>query len=478
MNRIRFLLIALFAVGLVACGDDAEPAGPRELPTGLPDAGVLMRLPSDGGQARLYRIDSLTAVDWDGPSSLPEISRALGFDLNDQMVYAVTTDTVVIGIDLLARRSRAYLAKANHLSGTADGVVLGLDSARRPLRFSNRDLTTFRATVGGGADVRLVRAQGTRLSAYAPGSRSLQLIGEDGELHRYDVPAGHLASSWFGDILAITTDSGLSLVQPSREMNDFVELGGTPISSAFSPSAHRIYVARARGDVVVLDRFSRDELATIDLPGAPRELRPDRSGRWLLARAEVGDSVWVVDLVRGGLVATLPLPWADDLPLVSGGRYLLGRQGADIVSWNLISATPTRGPSLEDAAEDVFLALDWRPRGMEPTRPTVEVATTTETPEPEPDTEVEADPAVEAPAEAVDGEFYIQVTSSQNEGYAKALARQLSEIGFRTRVRDPESEGSGYRVLVGPYQSRDEAEADGRRLGRPYFITTPANPAP
>ncbi|HRP09332.1 MAG TPA: SPOR domain-containing protein, partial [Gemmatimonadales bacterium] len=73
----------------------------------------------------------------------------------------------------------------------------------------------------------------------------------------------------------------------------------------------------------------------------------------------------------------------------------------------------------------------------------------------------------------LDGEIFIQVTASQNEGYARALARQLSDIGFRARVRDPVGDGAGYRVLVGPYPSRDEAEADGRRLGRPYVITAP-----
>ena len=31
----------------------------------------------------------------------------------------------------------------------------------------------------------------------------------------------------------------------------------------------------------------------------------------------------------------------------------------------------------------------------------------------------------------------------------------------------------GFRVVVGPYSTREEADAAGRRLGRPYFILTP-----
>jgi cell division septation protein DedD len=76
------------------------------------------------------------------------------------------------------------------------------------------------------------------------------------------------------------------------------------------------------------------------------------------------------------------------------------------------------------------------------------------------------------------GKVFIQVTASQNEGYARALARQLNEIGFRAQVRDPQGDGAGVRVRVGPYDTRDEAEADGRRLGRTYFITAPANNQP
>jgi hypothetical protein len=464
--------------GSIACGDDPAPQGPLQLPRDLPSPGVLMRLPASGGQARLYRIENLGPVDWEGPTSIPKIQRALGVDLDDQMVYAVTDDDEVVGIDLIARRSRSYLARASHLGGTADGVVLGLDSARRPLRFANRDLTTFRAKIEGGTDVRLVRAPGARMSAYSPTSRTLQVVGEEGELHRFEVPAGQLASSWFGDILAITTDSGLALVQPARDVSEFVRIKGTPLTSVFSPSSHRIYVARARGDLVIIDRFSRDEVTTIDLPGAARELRPDRSGRWLLARAENGDTVWVIDLVRSRLAGSLASPWATDLPVVTGGKTLIGRVGDDVVTWDLTGEAPVKTASLEGAAGDVFLALDWRPASLRPQVIAQTPPPADSLPQEDPAAEPEAAPAVEsvrAPAPE-GGEIYIQVTSSQNEGYAKALARQLSEIGFRARVSEPDSEGAGFRVLVGPYQSRDDAEADGRRLGRPYFITAPSSP--
>lgn len=480
MNFTRHCLLSLLL--LVACGGGDAPPGPRELPSGIANDGSLLRLPSEGGTAALYRADSLLPIEWQGPSGLPAIDRPLGLDLDDQMVYAVGAQNQVIGIDLLARRARPYLTQTGRLNGSADGVVLGLDSARRPIRFANRSLTTFRATVEGGRDVELVRAPNGRMSAYAASAGVLQVLGEEGELRRFEVPAGQLASSWFGDLLAVTTDSGVVLVKPaSEERPEFVRLRGSPISSAFSPSAHRLYVARGRGDLVVLDRFSRNQVGEIDLPGAARELRPDRSGRWMLARAETGDSVWVIDLVAGRLVASIASPWASDLPLVSGGRTLITRDGQDVVAWDLTSATPEPRTRLNGAAKDVFLAMPWLPRGSRRPEPGPDPVTVALDPAlPTADTMpsvLPSDAPVPPPAGEA-GEVYIQVTASQNEGYARALARQLTEIGFRTKVREPQGDGAGFRVLVGPYPSRDEAEADGRRLGRPYFITAPVDREP
>ena len=478
MTRTRTPLL-LVAVLFAACGGGEDGPLPREMPHGLPDEGALLRLPSAGGAATLYRADSLLPLDWRVPGNVPPIARALGSDLEDEMVYAVDRRGVVVGIDLRVRQARPYLSRAEQLSGTADGIVLGLDSARRPLHFSGRNLTVFRTAIVGGRDAQLLPATGSRVVAYAPGSGTLQVLEEAGEVRRLELPSGELDATWAGDLLAVTTDSGLAFAYPSparSEQVTFVRVRGTPITSTFSPSGHRLYVARARGDIVVLDRFDDDyrEVGDIALPGVVRALRTDRAGRWLLARPAEGDSVWVIDAVRQELVVTIGTPWADDLPLVSGGRTLVVREGDDVVAWDLTPAVPEPKTRLAGAAGDVFLAIPWRPRDARQ----VAVATTADPP-PTPPGGDPQEPPPAAPADSVTaeprtgaGQIFIQVTSSQNRRYAEALADQLGEIGFRARVRDPETEGDGYRVLVGPYPTRDQAEADGRRLGRPYFIRT------
>lgn len=471
----RRLSLAL-ALALVACGGGADEAAPRDVPPGMPAEGALLRLPADGGRARLYRTDSLTPFDWEVTSGVPEIARGLGTELEDRMVYAVDVQGRLVGLDLIARRARTYLADAERLVATPEGAVLGLDSARRALRFSARAAQVYQASVEGGGTPELLRGPGSQVAAYVPEAGVLQYLGEEGEVRRFPAPAGRADATWHGELLAITTDSGVVFVDPAGRSPEprFVALRGAPITGAFSPSGHRLYVARGRGDVVVLDRFSGDEVGTIRLPAAAGALRVDRSGRWLLARPESGDSLWVVDLVRRERAVTVQAPWADDLPLVLGGRTLVVRDADDVVAWELTGLRPTERTRLRGAADDVYLAIPWSPEDAAPAPPVAEL------PEPEPDP-APTDPApvgVGTPDEppipeaTPGGTLYIQISSSQNREWAQALAQQLRDGGYPARVLAPVSEGEGYRVVVGPFASRDEADAAGRRLGRPYFVIT------
>lgn len=480
----------------VGCGGAPEASAVRSVPPGMPTEGALLRLPSDGGEARLYRADSLTPLNWSIPTGVPKIARALGTELEDRMVYAVDRQGRLIGLDLSARRSRVYLSAAQQLTATPDGAVLGLDSAHRALRFSARALATFRTAVAAGDSPELLRGPGNQVVAYHPASGLVQVLGEEGEVRRFDAPRGTATASRHGELLAVTNDSGVTIIEPaSRDAAiRFVKLSGSPVTAAFSPSAHRLYVARTRGDVVVIDRFGREEVATIGLPSAPRELRTDRSGRWLLARPGAGDSLWVIDLVRKERALTLPVGWADDLPLIAGGRTLVVRDGKDVVAWELTGAQPTERTRLVGAADDVYLAIPWSPADQSASQQLLAESPEAVSPTPldptpaDPDPESLSQPSpiaidgepivagrpVEPTAEPVPGAaaIYLQVSSSQNREWAEALAQQLRDSAFPARLLRPTRPGDPYRVVVGPYASRDEADAMGRQLGRPYFVLT------
>jgi hypothetical protein len=476
--------MAASAVAL-ACGgrDDTTPTQ-RQLPAGLPSAGALLRLPAEGGSATLLWPDSLTPVGWQSTNGLPPIARGLGTDLDELMVYAVDDRGRLIGVDLLTRRFRPFLVNAREMIGTPDGVILGLDSTRRPLRFANRSLTTFRAAVEGGP-VQLLRAPSSEVVAYSPRSELAQVISEEGELRRFAVPTGAIASTWYGDFFVVVTDSGLIHVQPGGEPAPrFVSMKGGPTVAAFSPSGHRLYVARSRDDLVMLDRFSGDELKTLALPGTARALRVDRTGRWLLGRPLEGDSIWVVDLVRWEVAATVQSTWADDLPLVAGSKALIVRDREDLVAWDLLRGIPGPVARLRGAASDVYLVVPWLPKGKvadpEPVVvaaapdsavDTLAVAPVEAPPVPvEPATEPPRGQAPGAKDEPTGQRLYLQVSASQNQDFAQALADQLKAAGWAARVMGPKVPEDPYRVVIGPYRTREEADADGRRLGRTYFI--------
>jgi cell division septation protein DedD len=65
---------------------------------------------------------------------------------------------------------------------------------------------------------------------------------------------------------------------------------------------------------------------------------------------------------------------------------------------------------------------------------------------------------------------YLQVSSSRNPDWANDLVRQMRSAGLPASLLDPTADGEPYRVVLGPYPSRDEADEAGRRLGRAYFI--------
>src|SRR5437667_8008327 len=99
------------------------------------------------------------------------------------------------------------------------------------------------------------------------------------------------AATRWGDLVAVASDSGVTFYDPlGRRDPAFVKLADAPRALAFSPSGHRIYVARRNvPGLAVVDRYERKELDGVALPGSVAALRMDPLGRWLLARPAVGD---------------------------------------------------------------------------------------------------------------------------------------------------------------------------------------------
>jgi cell division septation protein DedD len=71
---------------------------------------------------------------------------------------------------------------------------------------------------------------------------------------------------------------------------------------------------------------------------------------------------------------------------------------------------------------------------------------------------------------------YLQVSSSQNPVWAAELSQKLRAAGLPAAVLEPARSDEAYRVVLGPYATREQAEETGRGIGMPSFVVTSQNP--
>jgi cell division septation protein DedD len=83
-----------------------------------------------------------------------------------------------------------------------------------------------------------------------------------------------------------------------------------------------------------------------------------------------------------------------------------------------------------------------------------------------------------APAPDTTARLWVQVSASQSEAASRALVSELAAAHKLVQLVSPRVAGDGWRVVLGPFATRDDAEAAGRALGRPFFIVERALPAP
>ena len=126
---------------------------------------------------------------------------------------------------------------------------------------------------------------------------------------------------------------------------------------------------------------------------------------------------------------------------------MLLRQGDDVVAYDPVTAT--EAGRVTDAAADVWLTIVWDPRPPA----------------------LQAVAAESGPTETSSGLlYYAQISSTSNEAWAQDLANRLRVGGVDAQVLRPGVEDDRYRVVLGPYPTRQEADDIGRRLGRAYFV--------
>jgi hypothetical protein len=415
-----------------------------------------LRIPSGGGPARLYRVPSLEPSSWTTEEKLPAIERPIGADAEQGLVYVLDGKRNVVALDLETRRVRTSLEQIRYAAVGPDGALYAVDTGSTVTQLVRRAPVRFRSKLQG-TPAELYGTMGgavlARLTGPAP---VLETLGSDQAPTSTTLVSGPLATSLYGDLVAVAADTAVVLYEPQGKSRPrSLPVSGHARAVLFSPSGHRIYVAQKDRRLLVFDRFSGAEIKTIDLPGGARALRGDQYGQWLLARPDTGDSAWVIDIGRGRHTGTVATKWAADLPAIASPSTLLARQGKDVIARDLSKSGFPETGRVADVADDFWLVIGWRPAQD------VETAIT-----------LDSTAIAAADSEAAAPSVYLQVSSSQNPSWANELSEKLRAAGLPASVLPPKRSDEAFRVVLGPYASRDQAEETGRKIGMPSFVVT------
>lgn len=409
----------------------------------------------EGAAVRMYRLPTLDEVAWRFDTPGLHVRDVVGLRADYDEILLVTPSNELVVLDLDSGRPRkadtnvtraALGPMGTPILGRSDGTVAQLEGRKvTPL------LDSLEGTIEGlwgaiGGRVLVVVTTGD--------GRELLILGSGQDPSRLAIPQGPLAIAPFGDAVAVATDSGIVVITPGRDpVERFVALHAAPVALTWSASAHRIYVATGTDDLVTIERFLLAELGRRPLPLVVSDLRIDPAGRMLLGRALLGDTVLIVSLKDSTPPVKQAGTWDDDLPAVAWDGTVLLRRGNDIVA--LEGGTLERTGRTLGGARDRWLIAHWDPR-----RPALQLA----------------DEARAAAERKRNQRFYLQVSSTSNLDWAEALARDLRRAGMKSAVLPPDELIEMYRVVIGPYPARDQAEEIGRTLGMPYFIFTETPP--
>jgi hypothetical protein len=493
---VRYPLLLVLAV--TACSRGSTGAHPPLAGgTNGPDA-VFIRLAGNGGTARAYRWGS-DSVLWSSPRRVPALSHTLAFDDAQGSLAYVDARGVPGRLDL--RMGSAGAAATTALTGlaSADGwAIYGLTPKHDVSRLTPSGTWTFTP-----------EQQPRGLLPLPDGS--LVLLTDNGnrhELRRLHPPeprvtettsvphADLLVRTDLGDRLYFVGDSGLAGVR-TRDLTRTrtVWLPGQAVDAVATPSGDRIFVAlKGKKSITVVDRFTEEIERTIDIAGTATALRMDPDGRYLLARNANGDSVRIVAIGTSRAIGAVRSRWRADLPLLGPDGGLAVLQDNDVV---IVDAESHRERTRFLAGTtDMWTLIRWngfRPRargldvpvsfGSDPDAPAGAAADSTRAaPQPAAPSAARAPEPAPRAAEPVPppraiigapqhGTFTLSFAALLSEDRAKTLAASITVDGHPVRVVPGVSDRTPvYRVVYGPFDTKEEAERAGRRTGLPYWV--------
>ena len=394
---------------------------------------------------------NVDSVLWTANVDVPQLDRVLAFDADAGLIAAVDTRNLPVWLDLRTGAVTTSGRGKLHDVVSVDGsTIYGVGSDGAVARFTPAGNWLFKPPAAAR-------------SVFPQSNGTLIILGGRG--------AG--ARLW-------------RIHPPETKILDSLVVRDAVMGSS-APLADKLYIAATNGTLsgvrarrlaqtrsVSFEHSITNISATIELPGRPRDLRVDPFGRLLLVRAAGRDSVWVISIGTDRVLGTVRSVWRGDVPFVAPDGAVAISDGRD-----LVFVDPTRLREVRRIAGGAsefwypFLWAGFRAReaaldqpaqfptdsGVTPASPTPAVGDST-TPKPPP-----------APVDSSKLGFTVSFAALLNESAARARASQITVDGHTARVVTGTSSGvTVYRVVLGPYATRDEAERVGRTSGQSYYV--------
>lgn len=478
----RFALLALLGA---ACSNEraapdstnlqvVENHGPEQL---------LLRVPRAGGSGRVYRYPKLDSAVWT-VDEVPPVDRVLAFDQEAGTIAFVDAKGFPGRIDLreedIGKASRAKLTSLTSANGTD---IYGINPKGEIVRLNP---TTGDWHFKPPIQARSVFAQpnGDLIVAANKGAQTVVWkvrppddVVQDSML----LPlSGRAVRTQVGDRIYFTVDSGLVGVK-AKDLSPVgaIQLPSRVRALAPTPSGDRIYVATMSDSALsVVDRYSGRVETGLTLPAPPLDLRMDALGRYLLAEFPKGDSAWVIAIGTNRLVGAVATKWDTDLPVITpdGQLATLGAKDVLLLDPEKLTARST----IAGGGKDFWYFFAWdgfkpRAQGLDqpvtfPSESVVDSLTASST-APTPGTpQGDTTPAPPLNTPATSG-FTVSFAALLSEDKAQQLANTIKIAGSTAHVVTTSTAGSPiFRVVLGPYPTREEAERIGRASKREYWI--------
>lgn len=486
----RLLLLALLCA---ACNKD-KAAPDSTTPSVVENHGpepLLLRVPRGGGTGRIYRYPNLDSTVWTVDEA-PAIDHVLAFDPDAGSIAVVDRKGFAGRLDLRETDvSKAARTKLASLSSANGSDIYGINAKGEIVRLNpNGSDWKFKPPVPARAvfaqpngDVLVSANKGAQTVVWKV--RPPDETAEDSAV----LPlAGRGIRTQVGDRIYFTVDSGLVAVK-AKDLSSVgaVELPSRVRALAPTPSGDRLFVATmADSGISIVDRYTGRVQSSIALTAPPTDLRMDALGRYLLARFPQRDSAWVIAIGTNRLVGAVPTRWEADLPAVSpdGRLALLGAKDVTLVDPEKLAVKSTIGGGAKDFW--YFFAWDgFRPRakGLDQpvtfsgdsapdslaTNAAVQPDSSSITPSSR-DSTPTLPPRVD-PARPTSTGFIVSFAALLSEEKAQQVANSITVNGNQAHVVSTTTAGSPiFRVVMGPFPSRDEANKIGRASKREYWI--------